>query len=263
MDIITDYIVINRKQYGKRPCRAYFKDYPKGPRKCLAIPHWVDPNIIDNTISYKRLKRYNSKVIVPKCETRIVKLPVDTDTSVEENTPWQYSQEINIPYTVKFSTEDTYWPIQGTPTDVLEIIEETFPDTSETVYCTGAKPKQWDTTLFRPRKSGSILKIRFDPLVDNLPKDCYKRVDPRYIRGRASREKEIERQNRIREQGYRRLSTFAFLLQQDYIQSHIYLEEEDGEEVKPGKRRFIDLEYIDDSELVENPEDLELLEIDI
>ena len=99
-------------------------------------------------------------------------------------------------------------------------------------------------------------------MVDNSPKNLYRQVDNRYIRGRASREKEIERQERVRVQGHRRRVRYHYFLQENYIHSLIYLKEKDGEEVKPRKRKFVDIEQIEDFKLLEKAED-QLLEIDI
>jgi hypothetical protein len=206
MDRVSDYIICNRKKYGGKPFRPYIKEYPTRQPKPLAIPHWVDPNIIDNTNSYSGKRKFKSTEIWPKCETTLLKFSVSTDLSVLEHTPWQYLEEEGIPYTVQFSTEDNYYPNNHFTTEVLEGFRATrdYFDFSDTPSYTGAEPKKWDSTLFKSRKGGSILKIRWHPLVDNSPKNLYRQVDNSYIRGRASREKEIERQERVRVQGHRR-----------------------------------------------------------
>jgi hypothetical protein len=86
---------LRKQTNGRRPHKAFIKEISTREPKPLVIPQWTDITVVDKTLYTKRVNsNLNSKFeIVPKYETRIFKEPVSTDTSVQINIPWQYSQE--------------------------------------------------------------------------------------------------------------------------------------------------------------------------
>jgi hypothetical protein len=95
---------------GRTPDKAFIKEISTRKPKSLDVPQWKDITVVDMTLYTKRVNSNLKFKKVPKYETRILKEPVSTDTSVEINTPWQYSQEGGEPYEVQFSPADTYYP---------------------------------------------------------------------------------------------------------------------------------------------------------
>jgi hypothetical protein len=89
---------LRKQTNGRRPYKAFIKEISTREPKPLVIPQWTDISVVDKTLYTKRVNsNLNSKFeMVPKYETRIFKEPVSTDTSVQINIPWQYSQEGGI-----------------------------------------------------------------------------------------------------------------------------------------------------------------------
>jgi hypothetical protein len=211
---------LRKQTNGRRPHKAFIKEISTQEPKPLVISQWTDITVIDKTLYTKRVHpSLNSKFeIVPKCETYIFKEPVSTDTSVQTNIPWQYSQEGGEPYEVQFSTEDTYYSTREFEPDIIEEIE-LFTTTTDTPHTTGAVPKQWDPTLFLTRRGTGILKKRIIPLSevpDTTTPNTYKHYKNWYIRGIARRNRYRKRILREYNQKNRRSTTFTYLLNQNY-----------------------------------------------
>jgi hypothetical protein len=84
---------LRKQTNGRAPDKAFIKEISTRKPKPLVGPQWNDITVVDKTLYTKRVNSNLKFEIVPKYQTRILKEPVSTDTSVEINTPWQYSQE--------------------------------------------------------------------------------------------------------------------------------------------------------------------------
>jgi hypothetical protein len=222
--VITEALPLKTRKgsiYGSKSYKSYTKRYPKRKPKNLVIPYWENINTIDKTTTTKLLKpNHTGDIIIPKYETTIFKQSVRTNCSVASdpyNVPWQLRFEEDKPYDVKFCTEDWYLPTICCEPHELEGLADVIG--TDTVSSTGAKPEQWDTTLFHPRRGTSILKKRLVPwehIADTTTPHTYKELYKYYIRGQVRRIRNINRARREVEQQYRLTRTFDFFKNQLY-----------------------------------------------
>jgi hypothetical protein len=221
--VITETLPLKTRKgsiYGSKAYKSYIKRYPKRKPKNLVIPYWENINVIDNTVRTKKLNSNLKKEILPKYETTIFKQSVRTNRSVASdphNIPWQFRFEEENPYDVKFSTEDWYLPTICCEPAELEGLADVIG--TDTVSTTGAEPKQWDTTLFHPRRGTSIFKKRLVPwehIADTTTPHTYKELYKYYIRGQVRRIRNINRARREVEQQYRLSRVFEFFKNQLY-----------------------------------------------